>query len=243
MFDTLTERQVQLLQAIINEYITNAEPVGSVELVGRYNLKCSAATVRNEMAKLIELGFLEMLHTSSGRVPTRSAYRLYLKQMVEEEELPVLQEVAMKQRLWSSRYEFGKLLHEASLALAESTNLLTFITTEDGFVTTAGASHILENKEFWDIEVAKHALKLMDDTESLKQLLQSAEDGMEIRTLIEDEIGIEPLKDCAIIFTDYKSSHKHGEIGVLGPSRMKYSNIMPALRYTRQLIQELGGSW
>src|SRR3989339_1586946 len=80
----LTERQIKLIEAIINEYINTSEPVGSVELVDRYNLKFSAATVRNEMARLIEMGFLQMLHASSGRVPTKSAYRFYLTDLMDE---------------------------------------------------------------------------------------------------------------------------------------------------------------
>ena len=60
---TLTDRQIQLLKAIIDTYIDGAEPVGSVEVVKRYNLKYSAATVRNEMAHLFSMGFLEMPHT------------------------------------------------------------------------------------------------------------------------------------------------------------------------------------
>ena len=101
----LTERQIELLQAIIDDYITTAEPVGSVEIVKSHNLRCSPATVRNEMAKLIDMGFLEMLHPSSGRVPTKMAYKFYIQDLMQEEELPVLQEVALKQRLWSNRFE------------------------------------------------------------------------------------------------------------------------------------------
>ncbi|KKS28324.1 MAG: Heat-inducible transcription repressor hrcA, partial [candidate division WWE3 bacterium GW2011_GWD2_42_11] len=139
----LSDRQFQLIHAVIDEYIKNAEPVGSVEIVAKYNLRCSPATIRNEMAKLIELGFLEMMHTSSGRVPTKMAYRLYLDQMMEERELPVLQEVALKQRLWTNRFEFEKLLRESVLALSEMSRSLAFATTEDGFVSYAGAANIL----------------------------------------------------------------------------------------------------
>ena len=137
----LSERQIQLLQAIIQEYVKNAEPVGSMEIVSKYNLKCSAATIRNEMAKLIDQGFLEMMHTSSGRVPTKLAYRMYLEQMTEDE-IPVLQEVALKQRLWTNRFQFEKLLREASLALAEGTQLLAIATTSDGHITHAGAVNV-----------------------------------------------------------------------------------------------------
>jgi len=239
----LTERQVQLLQAIINEYISTSEPVGSVELVGRYNLKFSPATVRNEMAQLIELGFLDMLHSSSGRVPTKMAYRLYLEELMNESEIPVLQEVAMKQRLWGLRFEFEKLLKETSLALSELTRSLAIATTEDGFIVSSGAVNVLENKEFWDIDVAKEALKITDEFDLYNKIVHSLPQSGDVKTLIEEEIGLEKLNNCAIVFAEFSTTRKKGTIGILGPSRMQYNSVIPSVRYAANLIHELGGSW
>lgn len=239
----LTERQIQLLQAIINDYIENAEPVGSVEIVKKYNIRCSAATVRNEMAKLIELGFLEMLHTSSGRIPTKMAYRLYLEELMEERELPVLQEVALKQRLWTNRFEPEKLMREAVLSLSDSTKLLALATTNDNFMVHAGAVNVLENKEFWDIDVAKAALSLLDNYEVLQKIFENAPYGGDVRCLIEEELGLEKLDKCALVFAPYSIGRTTGNIAVLGPSRMNYSATIPTIRYTKKLLEELGGSW
>lgn len=199
----LTERQVQLLEAIINDYINTAEPVGSVEVVQKYNLHCSPATVRNEMAKLINQGFLEMIHTSSGRVPTKMAYKMYIEELMTEEELPVLQEVALKQRLWSNRFELEKLLRETTLAMAEATGCLSVATTNEGFVTYAGAVNVLEHKEFWDIDIAKSALRILDSYEILNKIFQSVVPGREYYTLIGDEIPVENLGRATIIFIQY----------------------------------------
>ena len=239
----LTERQVELLQAIINDYINTAEPVGSVEIVKNHNLRCSAATIRNEMAKLIDLGFLEMLHTSSGRIPTKMAYKLYIEQMMEEQELPVLQEVALKQRLWSNRFELEKLLRETTLALAEATNCLSLALTDDGYVTYAGAVNVLEHKEYWDIDIAKSTLRILDDYETLNRIFQSVMPGQETYTLIGDEIPVENLDKSTIIFTPFRIGEKTGNIAILGPSRLNYSKAIPVVKYTRKLLEELGGSW
>jgi transcriptional regulator of heat shock response len=239
----LTERQIELLQAIINDYITTAEPVGSVEIVRNHNLRCSAATIRNEMAKLIDLGFLEMLHTSSGRVPTKMAYKLYIEQMMEEQELPVLQEVALKQRLWSNRFELEKLLRETTLALAEATDCLAIAVTDDGYVTYAGAVKVLEHKEYWDIDIAKATLKILDDYETLNRIFQSVMPGQETYTLIGDEIPVENLDKSTIIFTPFRIGEKTGNIAILGPSRLNYSKTIPVVKYTKKLLEELGGSW
>ncbi len=239
----LTDRQIQLLQAIIGDYIESAEPVGSIEVVKKHNLHCSAATIRNEMAKLIDLGFLEMLHTSSGRVPTKMAYRLFLEELMTEDQLPVLQEVAMKQRLWGNRFEFEKLLREAVLALAENTKLLSIATTNDGYITYAGAVNVLDNKEFWNIEVAKSALLLLDNYELLEKLFQASPFGGDIRCVIEDEMGYENLNKCALVFSPYSIGKTSGYVAVLGPSRINYPKVIPVIRYTKKLLEELGGSW
>jgi len=239
----LTERQIELLQAIIDDYINTAEPVGSVEIVQKHNLKCSPATVRNEMAKLIDLGFLEMLHTSSGRVPTKMAYRMYIEEMMTEEELPVLQEVALKQRLWTNRFEIEKLLRETTLAMSEATGCLSIATTSEGFVTYAGTVNVLEHKEFWDIDIAKSALRILDSYEILDRIFQSVNPGQQLYTLIGDEIPVENLSKTTIIFTPYKIGEKGGYLAILGPSRLNYSKIIPIVKYTKKLLEELGGSW
>jgi len=239
----LTERQIELLQAIIDDYISTSEPVGSVEIVQKHNLKCSPATVRNEMAKLIDLGFLEMLHTSSGRVPTKMAYRMYIEEMMIEEELPVLQEVALKQRLWANRFETEKLLRETTLAMSEATGCLSIATTNEGFVTYAGTVNVLEHKEFWDIDIAKSALRILDSYEILDKIFQSVTQGQELYTLIGDDIPVENLTKTTIIFTPYTIGEKGGFLAILGPSRLNYSKIIPIIKYTKKLLEELGGSW
>ena len=88
----LSERQIKLLDAIISEYLSTSEPVGSNYLVKKYNLTISPATVRNEMAELLRKGFLEMNHSSAGRVPTSMAYKFFLQELLEEEEYKKLYE-------------------------------------------------------------------------------------------------------------------------------------------------------
>ncbi len=241
----LTERQIQLLEAIIEEYVNNAEPVGSTLIVEKYNFKCSPATVRNDMAHLLDEGYLEMMHTSSGRIPTTLAYKLYLSEIMEEEELDVLQEVAMKQRLWSNRYEFEKMLRQAVLSLSELTKELALITTEDGHVIHAGAVNLLDEKEFWDIDVAKAALHVVDRYELLEKIFEKivpSETGG-VTYVIGDELGVEYLEDCGIVVSPYKVGKRSGYVAVLGPARMQYQKVIPAVRYTKNLIEELGGSW
>ena len=78
----LDERKQRILQAIINDYISSAEPVGSRTIARKYALGVSPATIRNEMADLEMLGYLEQLHTSSGRIPSSKGYRFYVDDLL-----------------------------------------------------------------------------------------------------------------------------------------------------------------
>ncbi|MCQ2381396.1 MAG: heat-inducible transcriptional repressor HrcA [Acidaminococcaceae bacterium] len=82
--EKLDDRKKKILQLIIEDYISTAEPVGSRNLARKYNLNLSAATIRNEMSDLELLGYLEQPHTSAGRIPSVQAYRLYVDELREK---------------------------------------------------------------------------------------------------------------------------------------------------------------
>lgn len=85
----LEERKKKILQAIIDEYISTAEPVSSGALVQKYDLDCSSATIRNEMADLEKTGYLDKPHTSSGRVPSAQGYRFYVNELIKDDDLSI----------------------------------------------------------------------------------------------------------------------------------------------------------
>src|SRR3982751_118467 len=80
----LDPRSQQILRAVIEEYVTTAEPVGSQTLVERFRLGVSSATVRNVMSELEQAGYLSHPHTSAGRIPTDAGYRLYVESIAPE---------------------------------------------------------------------------------------------------------------------------------------------------------------
>jgi heat-inducible transcriptional repressor len=240
----LTDRQIKLLEAVINEYLESSEAVGSETIVKRYNIPCSAATIRNEMADLMERGFLLMSHTSSGRKPTPLAYRFFIQELLQEDDIPVLQEVAIKQRMWPVRFETEKLLKQAALSLSDTTHELAYATTNDGFSLYTGVANILDYAEFWDINIAKGALSILDRFEIMNDLLSKASHGeKEVSILMGDEIDIEGLEESTFVFSKYDTRGKSGFIGVLGPSRMRYGNVIPNVRYIKNLVEELTSGW
>ena len=80
----LSDRKQKILQAIIDEYIGTAEPVGSRAISKKENLGLSSATIRNEMADLEEMGYLIQPHTSAGRIPSDEGYRFYVNSLMQD---------------------------------------------------------------------------------------------------------------------------------------------------------------
>ncbi len=238
----LTERQQKLLSAVIREYVKEAEPVGSKTLVDRYDLDVSPATVRNEMVRLIEEGLLEKPHASAGRVPTTMGYRLYISELLEEEDLPVIEEVSLKQRLWPQRFRKHSLFQEAARALADSSKLLSMIKMGDSFYH-AGAVNVLDHPEFFDIDVTRTVLHLLDKKELVSELFSKVVADQGVNTLIGTELDLDSLQSCGVVFSHFQTGGEQGIVGVLGPNRMQYSKVFPRVRYMSTLLEELGGSW
>ena len=97
----LSERKKKILQIVVDDYIATAQPVSSKSITEKYMKDVSSATVRSELAGLEELGFLTQLHTSSGRVPSIEAYKMYVKELMEKSDLSLQDVGAIKQSFQS----------------------------------------------------------------------------------------------------------------------------------------------
>ena len=135
----LAPRQQVILRAIVLEYVSGAEPVASELLTSKYDLGVKSATVRNEMAEMSEMGFLEQPHTSAGRVPSDMGYRFFVDHLIK----PIEPESATKGTVKKASEEgdaLQSLLRETTRALSRSTHLLSAATTiRDGTITVRSA--------------------------------------------------------------------------------------------------------
>ncbi len=123
----LDERKKKILKAIIDNYIDTAEPTGSKTLESKYKLGLSPATIRNEMAHLEELGYLSHPHTSSGRVPSLSGYRLYVDELMTQYSL-TLEEIDVLKTIMSEKVNYlEKIVKSASALMSDMTNYTTFM--------------------------------------------------------------------------------------------------------------------
>lgn len=239
----LNDRQIQILKSIVEEFTETAEPVGSETLDKKYNLGVSPATIRNEMVQLTEKGLLKQPHTSSGRIPTPQAIKLYINQLMKEKELSVAEEVAVKERVWDHRFEAGRLLRETTRCLSERTKSLSVAATEDNLVFHAGYANILDLPEFYDIDVTRTVLSLLDETERLLGIFSRAKGETDVQILVGEELGNRFLEPVGLVFTNFMAGSRRGTLGVIGPSRLDYPYVVPMVRYFGNLISELSRDW
>ncbi len=128
----LNERKLQILQAVVADFISSAEPVGSRTLSKKYDMGLSPATIRNEMSDLEEMGYLTHPHTSAGRIPSAKAYRLYVDQLMQTKDLPQAYKDQISSRLDKYTDELDTLMQRTAGVLSEITNLLSFAITPSG---------------------------------------------------------------------------------------------------------------
>lgn len=239
----LSQRQISIIKAVVEEYTQTAEPVGSETIDKKFNLGVSPATIRNEMMRLEDYGYLKQPHTSAGRIPTPMAMKLYVTELMKEVELPVSEEVAVKARIWDVRNELDDILNEATHILSEKTRNIAVATTDSGDVYSSGYANILSMPEFFDIDVTRTVLSMVEDYNDLIQIFNRATSEEPLHILIGDDLGSQYLYPCGVAFVDFEAGSIKGNLGVIGPARLNYPYILPMLRHVRELIKEVGSSW
>ena len=115
----LNDRKKRVLQAIVEEYVNTAEPVSSNALVKKEDLQYSSATIRNEMADLEKIGYLEKTHTSSGRVPSEKGYRYYVDELLKDDNISVEEVKYISEKLETKVNEIEDLTKIAASTISE----------------------------------------------------------------------------------------------------------------------------
>ena len=123
----MDERKFLILQAIIDDYITTAVPVGSRTISRKSGVGYSPATIRNEMSDLEELGYLDQPHTSAGRVPSYKAYRLYVDQLINVAKLPAEERERMNTYLSNRTDQVETLIRRAAAVISDATRYTSVI--------------------------------------------------------------------------------------------------------------------
>lgn len=127
----LNERKRKILNTIINEYISTAEPIGSRHIAKHADLGLSSATIRNEMADLEEMGYLEQPHTSAGRIPSDKGYRFYVNELMGGYEATQQDIDLLASAMTVKINQFDKVIKQVSLLLSQLTNYTAFLITPE----------------------------------------------------------------------------------------------------------------
>ena len=125
----LSERKQKILKAIVDLYIRSAEPVGSKTIAALPDMDFSSATIRNEMAELTNLGFLEQPHTSAGRIPSPAGYRFYIDRLMQDYRLSVDETQSINQAMELRMQEFDRTMSKVGKLVSQLTNLPAYAMT------------------------------------------------------------------------------------------------------------------
>lgn len=178
---SIDDRKIKILQAIINDYIRTGDPVGSRTIAKNYNLGIGSATIRNEMADLEDMGYLEQPHASAGRIPSSKGYRLYVDQLMDSQRLTAEEDLRIKQYIIdSAMLEVDKIVRQTSALLSELTKLTCVIeapSVKKSFIKSIQLikvdEHNLISVFLTDTGLIKnHILKLNNKVPELETLLR-----------------------------------------------------------------------
>ncbi len=198
----LSDRKKQILQAIVEDYITTAEPVGSRSISKKPGLNLSAATIRNEMGDLEEMGLLVQPHTSSGRVPSTGGYRLYVDSLMEKYEMTAAEVVEIKEAANQKTRELEKITRDVAAAFSALTKLPVI-----GMLPGA-ESGVVKNIKVVKIDTDKAMLIISDKSGIIKNKI------LNLKTEISDQ------------FADQLTSILNENLSGLTISEINLSNIM-----------------
>lgn len=233
----MTDRQARILAAIIEQYAEVAVPVGSVTLAKLFNV--SSATIRAEMAKLEELGYITQPHTSAGRIPTDKGYRFYVNSLVgaQDESQPLDRSArAIEARVSDHVGHADRAIRSAVDSLVELTHNLGLATIGDQLYMN-GIGNLFAQPEFFGGSHAQQVARLIDN---LEPWLREAAPNEPINVFIGTENPIGRNSGASLIISRFRSPYSDNSyIGVLGPTRQDYGKVMRLVRHAGAMLEEV----
>jgi heat-inducible transcriptional repressor len=335
----LTDREKQVLSALVDLYVKTAEPVGSRMLTNKYKLGVSPATVRNTLQDLEEMGLLTQPHTSAGRVPTDLGYRVFVDHLLKREDLSQGEQTLIKQQLVAGYTAIDQILEQTCRILAEVSSqlsistapqfekavfarmemipvaerkLLVVLALKSGLIKSilmevdsdlsitmvseasrllnerlaglslgeirstisdrfmdvhlgdpkllkvftdsvaalsnesdrerihiGGTSNIAKQPEFQDSARLNRLLGAIEERRPFAEMVSSAALADGVVVTIGKEANLGQFEMCSMVTSTYTAGSSVGRIGVIGPTRMKYSKLVSIVDYTAKLLSDL----
>lgn len=232
----MTERQKQILSAIIEQYAEVAVPVGSSLLAKVFGV--SSATIRAEMAELERLGLIRQPHTSAGRIPTDQGYRFYVNNLGQSTDVTAPERRA--ERALTARVTHGgmpeRTIRNAVDTLVELTHNLGLATIGNQLYMS-GLSNLFGQPEFINGQQVKQVAQLLDN---LEPWLREAAPNEPLSVFIGSENPIGRSAGVSLIVSRFRSPFSdHSYIGCLGPTRQNYRDVMALVAHTGKTLEEV----
>jgi heat-inducible transcriptional repressor len=230
----MTDRQEKILQAIVEQYAEVASPVGSNLLAKAFNV--SSATIRAEMAELEHLGYIMHPHTSAGRIPTDKGYREYVNSLTAKSagSKKSRAEQALTARVTGAGLP-ERTIRNATDTLVELTHNLGLATIGNQLYMS-GLSNLLGQPEFIMPEQVQEVARLLDN---LEPWLYEAALNEPLSVYIGRENPIGRNSGCSLIVSRFRSPFSDKSyIGVLGPTRQSYRDVMGLVGYAGKALEE-----
>lgn len=230
----MTERQASILKAIIEQYAEVASPVGSSLLAKVFGV--SSATIRSEMSELEKRGYIKQPHTSAGRIPTDKGYRHYVNVLNEsnEELHDTRGERALTARVESAGMP-ERTIRNAVDTLVELTHNLGLATIGNQLYMS-GLSNLFGQPEFMHAGQVQQVAGLLDN---LEPWLREAAPNKPLSVYIGNENPIGRSAGCSLIISRFRSPFSdRSYIGVLGPTRQSYRDVMSLVKYAGTTLEE-----
>ena len=238
----MTERQQQILAAIIEQYAEIAAPVGSVILAKLFGV--SSATIRSEMARLEEMGLIMQPHTSAGRVPTDQGYRLYVNSLTaahENGDFMLSRQLdrsarAIEARVSTHGDRADRAIRSAVDSLVDLTQNLGIATIGDELYMN-GIGNLFSQPEFMNGAHVQAVARLLDN---LEPWLREAAPNEPLNVYIGSENPIGKTSGATLIISRFRSPYSdRSYIGVLGPTRQSYGKVMQLVRHAGAMLEEV----
>ncbi len=235
----MTERQVKILAAIIEQYAEIAVPVGSVTLAKLFAV--SSATIRAEMAKLEDMGLIAAPHTSAGRIPTDKGYRVYVNGITDAamSELPS----GVDRSARTIEAHVNSHVTQADRAIRSAVDSLVELTGNMGFATigrelyTSGISRLFSQPEYMQGQHVQSVARLIDNIEPW---LREAAPNEPLNVFIGSENPIGKSSGATLIISKFRSPYSDSSyIGVIGPTRQNYARTMHLVQRAGTMLEDV----
>ncbi len=213
--DKLDDRKKKVLQAIVEEYINTAEPVSSGTLSKGHGLDYSSATIRNDMAQLENIGFLDKPHTSSGRVPSAKGYRYYVNELLKEDNLSLEEIKYIQKKLEVKVNEIEDLTKAATTTLSEITHYTTVA------VGPKADKQIIEEIKFVSLGQRMLMVVIVTDTGLVKETIIKFDEDITnsqvdtLNSLFNVRLKGKPLSKIDKPMAEYIFSEVHYSVGIM----------------------------